>query len=103
MNLDDHEKKRFTSIVEHAVFGLHREALIDGVEYGLDHVNKLFQVDISEDALVFAPSVLGAELFMKAHGAADESVQQFLLPELKLEFQTQVEIQEGAKRTVRKK
>ena len=69
MDFDADENKNVQGILEHAMFGLSREALIEGpfLYGGADGLRQLYQA-AEEPGIVFAPSALGVELFLWALG-----------------------------------
>jgi hypothetical protein len=72
-------------IVSHVMFGLARENLIDNnFEFGsVDHIKKSFK-DAADGGLIFAPSALGIELFLWAHGRGDLHLSAILDPAIDL-------------------
>ena len=83
LGLSDREIKDFQNILEHVVFGLHREDLIGGCEYGHEY----YVIELG-DRLAFrgiytVPSVQGCELYLRAHGALFSSASEILKSNLK--------------------
>ena len=77
-------------ILNHVMFGLVREALIeDQFSFGPKASLKGYPVADS-DGIVFVPSALGVELFMWAHGMADQPLDNILNPAV--EFTSNVKL-----------
>ncbi|MBV8247064.1 MAG: hypothetical protein JO200_01300 [Comamonas sp.] len=72
MEFDDSEFKQFNQLLNHILFGLHSDNLIEGqFQYGQkEHMVKLFPAATS-GGIVCQPSAHGAELFLSAFGMAD--------------------------------
>jgi hypothetical protein len=70
---EERGKELFPSIVDHVVYGLSREELIDNRMLGTGgpgYLAEQFERDFPEPGIVFRISMLGLELFTAAHGMA---------------------------------
>ena len=74
MQFDQKELQQFGSILNHALFGLNNDDLIEGFQYGpLDHVKKHFP-DASSDGILVSPSAFGAELYLWGYGKGNKDL-----------------------------
>ena len=83
MDFSKNEIDDLSGIIEHVMFGLSRENLIDRFEYG----HKYLYENLSKEPLkgiMFHPSPLGSELFLRAHGVSFSSSNDILNPALAL-------------------
>jgi hypothetical protein len=83
MAFDQREAKQLGQILSHVFFGLHADNLIEGMwQYGpKDHMAKHWAAAPS-DGIICQPSALGAELFLAAHGCADQPLEHIFSPGL---------------------
>jgi hypothetical protein len=93
MDFTNEKRGQAAGIIEHTFWGLHKENLIGDFEYG----NKLTSFAHLDNGIVFEPSVLGAELFLRAHGIQAASAGDILSPDLKLSVECQIAIPTGSK------
>ncbi|KXO12454.1 hypothetical protein AKG98_3647 [Moritella sp. JT01] len=74
MQFDEKEMQQFGGIINHALFGLNSDDLIEGFQYGpLEQIKKHF-VDASSDGIIVAPSAFGAELYLWGHGKGNQDL-----------------------------
>jgi len=98
MDFNEEERHRLRMFREHVFFGLLKEGLIDKMFYGdVDYLRKRYK-QAPADGVVFQPSVLGAELFLWAHGYSSESVSDLLKPENDFKIETPIEVSAGYQR-----
>ena len=93
MDFTPKEVQQFQGILEHIFWGLSKENLIGGFEYGQNMPN----FSKVGKGIVFLPSVLGAELFLRAHGVQAARAGDILSPDLKLTVECQIAISPGSK------
>lgn len=96
MAFDPTERKQLDVLLTHAIFGLSKESLIEN-EFAFgpaDGLKRLFP-GAPAAGIVFAPSTVGVDLFMWAHGEGDAVANEFLSPALSLEATEDVSIQAG--------
>ena len=84
MLLSENEAKDITSILEHITFGLEKESLIQNFEYFGPYDIEASQLTFP--GLEFTPSVLGCELFLRAHGMLFRTVRDIFDSDLSLEM-----------------
>jgi hypothetical protein len=83
--LDFSAKENLAGILSHVMFGLSREDLIgDGFQYGSPDELRNHFPSADQGGILFAPSALGAELFLWAHGEGNRVIHHFLKTELLL-------------------
>lgn len=88
------------AIISHVMFGLSREALIEGqFMFGGAELSKKYPV-ASGPGIVFAPSALGVELFLWAHGQGDLQTNSILNPAVHLTSDVQITSGLGIRSTV---
>lgn len=82
-------------ILNHVMFGLHRETLIEGeFRYGpKEDISARFAA-AQEGGVIFQPSALGVELLHWAHGQGDVPISRFLEPSV--QFKSDVKIRTSA-------
>jgi hypothetical protein len=98
MDFNKEERHHLRMFREHVFFGLLKEGLIDKMFYGdVDYLRKRYK-QAPADGVVFQPSVLGAELFLWAHGYSSDSVSDLLKPENDLKIETPIEVHAGCQR-----
>ena len=74
MQFDGKELQQFGAILNHALFGLNNDDLIEGFQYGpQEHIKKHFS-DASADGIVVAPSAFGAELYLWGYGRGSQDL-----------------------------
>ena len=85
-------------ILNHVMFGLAKENLIEpSFHFGsADYMSKQYG-DRASAGIVFAPSALGAELFLWAYGRGDVNVTRFLEPDIKFVSNTKIHTVPGFK------
>jgi hypothetical protein len=89
------EGEDFFVIMNHALFGLHKESLIEpSFSYGS------YPDTDGQQGIKFMPSVLGVELLLWAHGLGNIFPSAFLFKDVKLISNTTIPITPGFKRTV---
>jgi hypothetical protein len=95
------EKEKLETIVSHVMFGLAREPLIDSTfQFGpAEHIKQHYPLADSA-GLLFAPSALGAELFLWAHGRGDVKVRDLIKPEMKLTCSARITTGPGIRSTI---
>ncbi len=74
MDFSEKEMSQAGQLLNHVLFGLSAEDLIEGLiwQYGpKDSISKLF-AEAQDGGIVCGPSALGAELFLWAFGRADQ-------------------------------
>jgi hypothetical protein len=74
------EKESFEIVCAHSVVGLHSESLIgDTYNFGpVENLRMAGYVDAPEAGIIVQPSIIGAELFLWAHGKGDVSARGLL-------------------------
>ena len=80
MAFDESEMQQFSQLLNHILFGLHGDNLIEGqFQYGpKEHMVKIFTA-APGGGIVCQPSTLGAELFLSAFGMADRHLDEIFL------------------------
>ena len=100
MAIEGEESGKLGQIMDHVMFGLQKEGLID-LEFLYGAVkslsNGLFKAPGA--GFIFQPSSLGTELFLWGHGRSELNVHDFLDPAISFELIEGVTIPEGAMRT----
>lgn len=87
------EQEPLDDILTHSLDGLRQRELIDIYVYGGDQeIMKMCMEDPPSGGIVVAPSGLGAELFLWAHGWGQVSTTKLLDPQLRLESSVQLPI-----------
>jgi hypothetical protein len=89
----DGERTQFGSIIEHIMWGLRNEGLVDNFSYG----NALAGYSDLSHGIVFEPTVLGAELFLRAHGKQSPQASEIFRPDLKITVKCQIPLPLGAR------
>jgi hypothetical protein len=86
MEFSESELPDVSSIMNHAMFGLARERLIeDNFHFGnVDYLKRHYS-EVSKPGFVFIPSALGVELLLWAYGQGRIHISQFLLPTTELQ------------------
>ena len=78
MDFNDEEKKIEYALLQHSLFGLRKENLVEGFIYGdKDRILKTLGLAayIPEDGgILVTPSALGAELFLWVHGQGNINI-----------------------------
>jgi hypothetical protein len=88
--------ENFQNILAHVMFGLTREALIDTTFlYGHVHEVKSRYSAATTDGIIFAPSPLGADLFLWAHGRGDLNMNNLFDAHLALNSEVKLRITPG--------
>ena len=103
MGFEEDEFDKIVVIIQHVMFGLAKERLIEVFQYGYgDDIKEQFPsldidwllrqnlIEDSKEVIVIRPSTLGFELYLWAHGLGDSSVNTFLSTEI--EFVSEEEI-----------
>lgn len=93
LDIDEQEMKNFSSILNHVVFGLAKENLINNFfSFGnVEHLKKKFK-NAPDGGIIFQPSTLGAELFLWANGKGNLPVQRFLNSDHKFDFDSRIKL-----------
>lgn len=74
MQFDAKEIQQFTSILNHALFGLDSDDLIGEFQYGpKEHMEKTFP-EASSDGILVSPSAFGAELYLWGYGEGNKDL-----------------------------
>lgn len=74
MQFDEKELQKFSAILNHALFGLNNDDLIDGFQYGPEeHIKKHFP-DATSDGIIVSPSAFGAELYLWGYGEGNREL-----------------------------
>lgn len=80
MQFDEKELKQFGAILNHALFSLSSDDLIEGFQYGpLDHIKQYFS-EAASDGLLVSPSAFGAELYLWGYGQGNQDLSYALKP-----------------------
>jgi hypothetical protein len=87
------ELEQIQSIIDHTLWGLYKEDLISDFEYG----DNLTSIPNLRRGIVFAPTVLGAEMFLRAHGIQSTSAGDILSSDLNLAIKCEIRILPGSK------
>lgn len=97
MDMTPEESVNLVSLFEHIFFGMSRENLIENFQYGaLDKEVFPWAVD---SGVLFQPTVLGAELFLRAHGHANLGAGALLLSSTATQFDATIPATPGCKHT----
>ncbi|WP_018294693.1 hypothetical protein [Mariprofundus ferrooxydans] len=74
MQFDEKEIQQFGAILNHALFGLSNDDLIENFQYGpKDHMQKSFP-DATSDGILVSPSAFGAELYLWGYGEGNREL-----------------------------
>jgi hypothetical protein len=95
MDFSEDEILEIQSLIEHVFFGLHQEGLIGEFLYAPDDNIHRHVTNAKEGGVKFTPTVLGAQLFLWAHGLGATRVGEFTNSELKFTIDPDVVIPEG--------
>ena len=102
MAFEGGEKLKVYQILEHAMFGLDRENLIELCAFGQrQHLSRFYYGDTSHplgDGFVFKATGYGVELFLAAYGRHDVTIHDFLLPNCRFPLVNGIVIPDGALR-----
>jgi hypothetical protein len=93
MDLSDDEISQIDSILQHVMFGMDSERLIENFEYG--NLPKKPKYKELAHGIVYQPSVRGVELFLRAHGLQSPASRQLLSEDLDLSLKNQIMIPPG--------
>ncbi|TMP58316.1 MULTISPECIES: hypothetical protein [unclassified Pseudoalteromonas] len=74
MQFDEKEIQQFGAILNHALFGLNNDDLIEGFQYGPQEDIKKNFADAVSDGIVVAPSAFGAELYLWGYGQGNQAL-----------------------------
>jgi len=95
MDFNELERQRLRMFREHVFFGLLKGNLVENLFYGeVDYLQKRYELAPAA-GIIFRPSVLGAELFLWAHGYSAESASDLLKPENEFKIENPIEIPIG--------
>lgn len=83
MDFNQTELNQISQLLNHIFFGLHGDNLLEGNwQYGpKDHMVTIFP-KAETSGILFAPSALGAELYLSAFGVADQPLEYIFSPAL---------------------
>lgn len=85
------------ALLGHSVAGLVREGLVDnGPLFGEEEVLRSSFFGVSGPGIVVGPSLLGAELFLWAHGRGDVASEEFLDSDVSVDNTTGLDAPDGA-------
>jgi hypothetical protein len=85
-------------ITSHVMFGLSREDLIEGMfMFGSPGTLRSSYPQADTNGILFAPSALGAELFLWAHGRGDVRIAEFLHPDTDLRSEININTAPGSR------
>ena len=74
MQFDEKEIQQFGAILNHALFGLSNDDLIETFQYGpQDHIEKHFP-EAGADGILVSPSAFGAELYLWGYGQGNRGL-----------------------------
>lgn len=74
MKFDEKELQQFSAILNHALFGLSNDDLIENFQYGpKDHIQKHFP-EATSDGILVSPSAFGAELYLWGYGEGNRAL-----------------------------
>jgi hypothetical protein len=96
MEFSADELVQAVAMLEHVFFGLDRESLVDSFMYGAQDALEERYAGVSSEGILCVPTVLGAELFLRAHGHASMSASDLLDPTKSFEIDKSVAIPDGA-------
>jgi hypothetical protein len=74
MQFDEKEMQQFGAILNHALFGLSNDDLIEGFQYGSEEHIKKHYSEASSEGIVVAPSAFGAELYLWGYGQGNQDL-----------------------------
>jgi len=79
MDFNPEEINKIEPILEHVIFGLQKESLIeDDFKFGALELMKSYFSNLQKPGIILQPSALGVELFLWAYGKADLIYQDYL-------------------------
>lgn len=74
MKLGENEVKQFTVLLDHSLYGLEKDYLIQSFKYGpADYIKKFFP-KAKSDGILVTPSASGAELYLWGYGKGNEDL-----------------------------
>lgn len=74
MQFDEKELQQFSAIINHALFGLSNDDLIESFQYGpKDYIQKHFP-EATCDGILVSPSAFGAELYLWGYGEGNRAL-----------------------------
>ena len=98
MELNEKEVQKFQTILESTFWGLHSEGLLQDFHFGAQaHLKKRSEA-ADEDGILVTPSILGAQLFLWAHGYGDHKTQDLFQVDLPFDMERQLVIPPGYKK-----
>lgn len=102
MDFVDVEMNEISNIINHSIFGLVKEDLIDSFfQFGnQEYIQKTFP-EADSAGMILQPSPLGIELFLWAYGKGQTKIQDFLKDALKFEVDGRINLT-GEKKKLRK-
>lgn len=82
MGFNDNEAGKMSVLASDTLVGLGMDLLLDGSNTGTsDYLNRFFKTSVIKDeGIVFAPSLLGVQMFLWAFGALDRDAAHYLNP-----------------------
>ncbi len=95
MQFSGSEGDQPVGMLEHVFFGLSRESLIESFMYGQAEDLKERYPGATDEGILYTPTVLGAELFLWAHGHSSASAIDLLDPGNAFSIDVSVVIQNG--------
>ena len=97
MGIEGEEGKKFAGILDHVIYGLQKEKLIEeNFVYGnLNTIQKFFK-SATDNGVIFTPSYPGVELFLWGYGRSDLDVNNFLEMENSFKIPNEISIVEGS-------
>lgn len=98
MAVNQKELKMIDVLITHSLFGLKKEDLIETFYFGDQATLKTKYNNAKASGILFAPSALGVELFMWAHGAANMPIMSFFESENKFSAEIEIEPVEDAEK-----
>ena len=74
MQFDEKELEQFGAILNHALFGLNNDDLIETFQYGPEDNIKKHYPGASSDGILVTPSAFGAELYLWGYGEGNKAL-----------------------------
>ncbi|MBI2271992.1 MAG: hypothetical protein HYU69_16760 [Bacteroidetes bacterium] len=101
MDFVEEEKKEISNLINHSIFGLLKEDLIDGYFQfgGKEHIQKTFP-ESNVGGMILQPSPLGIELFLWAYGKGQVHIQDFLKNSITFEIDEKIKLS-GEKKKIK--
>ena len=99
MDFVEGEIQELGNILNHSIFGLLKESLIDNYYHfgGLDYIKKHFPT-AEKPGIILQPSPLGIELFLWAYGLGQKQISSYLTSAIQFDIDENIKVLEGYKR-----